>query len=75
MQMTAAPQAEPASVVTVTNELLAEFGALFSRSVVSQVVAGAYRSLHGQVVDAALPEMLARLARTRLTALRLEMLA
>ena len=35
--MTAAPQAEPASVVTVTNELIAEFGALFSRSVVSQV--------------------------------------
>jgi len=72
--MSAAQQAEPTSVAAITDELLKEFGALFSRSVVSQVVTGAYRSLHGQVIDAALPEMLARLARTRLTALRLEML-
>jgi hypothetical protein len=73
--MTAVPDALPKSVATVTEELLAEFGGIFSRSVVSRVVTGAFRSLQGQVADGALPEMLARLARTRLTALRLEMMA
>lgn len=73
--MSNAAQVGPTPVAAVTDELLAEFGTLFSRSVISQVVGGAYRSLQGQVVEAALPEMLARLARTRLTALRLEMLA
>jgi hypothetical protein len=71
--MTAVPDAMPSSVAVVTDELLAEFGGLFSRSVVAQVVLGAFNSLRGQVLDGALPEMLARLARTRLTALRLEM--
>ena len=71
--MTAVPDALPSSVAAVTDELLAEFGGLFSRSAVAHVVFGAFQSLSGQVLDSALPEMLARLARTRLTALRLEM--
>ena len=71
--MTAVPDALPSSVTAVTDELFAEFGGLFSRSVVGQVVLSAFHSLSGQVLEGALPEMLARLARTRLTALRLEM--
>ena len=71
--MTAVPDALPSSVAAVTDEMLAEFGDLFSRSVVAHVVLGAFHSLRGQVLDSAPPEMLARLARTRLTALRLEM--
>jgi hypothetical protein len=60
--------------VCVTEELLPEFGALFSRAVITGVVHAARESLRGQVSEAALPEFLARLARTRLTTLRLELL-
>ena len=72
--MTAVPEALQSSVAGVTDELHAEFSGLFSRSVVAQVVLAAFQSLSGQVLEGALPEMLARLARTRLTALRLEMI-
>lgn len=54
----------------VTESLMLEFQDDLDLSTISGVVLGAQHDLAGQVLDAAFPEMLQRLARTRLDQLR-----
>lgn len=55
-------------VSRVTEQLAHEFAGTVSRAELEDVVLGARRDLEGQVVPAALDEMLHRLAHYRLTA-------
>lgn len=58
------------SLADVTETLMLEFQDDLDLSTISSVVLGARDDLAGQVLDAAFPEMLQRLARTRLDQLR-----
>ncbi len=64
--MTLELQPPTGPVADVATKLMSEFSERFSAAAVDDIVKGAHRDLTGEVPDAAMAELLYRLARQRL---------